>query len=104
MAESRSLQAAENLLEEIQILKDGGHIKCVLAGNKCDVETSERQVVNADAQALATKYGGTFLETSAKKNIGITEAFTEIGRLLTTNETETKKKKAGGGGKCCTVA
>ena len=103
ITESRSLEMAETLLEQIACLNDT-KFKFVLAGNKCDLE-GQRQVVQADAKALADKHGGTFIETSAKDKIGIQEAFKEIGRLLTQN-TAKGGKKAGKEGEtsCCTVA
>lgn len=98
---SPSLQAAENLLEEIQIIRDGEELKFVLAGNKCDIDQSERQVVNADAVALAQRFGGTFIETSAKTNVGINDVFAQLGHLLTAKPSG--HKKADGSGGCCLV-
>ena len=102
VAEALSLQAAENLLEEIQLIRDEEHIKFVLAGNKCDIDPSERQVVNADAEALAARYGGKFIETSARTNVGINEVFLEIARLAV--EKNEPRGGTSGGGNCCSVA
>lgn len=103
ITESRSLEMAENLLEQIACLNES-KFKFVLAGNKCDLD-SQRQVLQADAQALAEKHGGIFIETSAKDKIGIQEAFKEIGRMLTQTSTKGgKKNPKGQGGGCCTVA
>lgn len=102
LAESLSLQAAENLLEEIQLIRDEEHFKFVLAGNKCDIDPSERQIVNADAEALAARYGGKFIETSARTNVGINEVFLEIARLAV--EKNEPSRGTSGVGNCCSVA
>lgn len=62
----------------------------VLLGNKCDLV--EKKVVDTSrGQALADEYNIKFLETSAKNNINVEEAFFTIardikGRLIDTNE------------------
>lgn len=40
----------------------------------------------AEGEALARRYKMPFFETSAKKDIGVTEAFTEIARLVVARE------------------
>lgn len=62
----------------------------VLLGNKCDLV--EKKVVDTSrGQALADEYNIRFLETSAKNNINVEEAFFTIardikGRLIDSNE------------------
>lgn len=46
----------------------------LLIGNKCDL-TSQRQVLKAEGEALAKKFGYKFFETSVKSNINISKAF-----------------------------
>lgn len=94
--DSRSLQMAESLLEQIQLLKENEPFKFVLCGNKCDME-AQRQVPKPDGKNLADKYQGVFLETSALSKQNINEAFQQIGKLL-----KEKDGKAEGG--CCEVA
>lgn len=97
ITDSRSLQMADTLLEQIKLLRDeDGSFKFILAGNKCDMEP-QRQVSKADGKALADKYGGKFMETSALSQINISEAFQALGKLLQSNDAN----KSDGG--CCNV-
>ncbi|KAJ3086118.1 GTP-binding protein, partial [Quaeritorhiza haematococci] len=51
----------------------------ILVGNKCDM--LEKKVISKEqGQALADEYGIKFLETSAKSNIGVEEAFFTLAR------------------------
>jgi len=82
-------------------------IKCILIGTKCDLD--KREVSEEDGQTLGEKYGYKFLETSAKENININEAFEALvseimnnfkenrreSLTLSTNKVGKKKKK------CC---
>ena len=52
-------------------------INKILIGNKCDL-TSQRQVTLAQGEHLAREYEMMFLETSARSNINVTEAFLTI--------------------------
>ena len=52
-------------------------INKILIGNKCDL-TSQRQVTTAQGEQLAREYEMKFLETSARSNINVTEAFLTI--------------------------
>ena len=77
VAEALSLQAAENLLEEIQLIRDEEHIKFVLAGNKCDLDN--RQVTEEEAREFSFKRGAiAYVETSAKTGTGVLELFTKV--------------------------
>ncbi|CBY40563.1 unnamed protein product [Oikopleura dioica] len=50
----------------------------VLVGNKCDLE-SERVVGREQGVSLARSWGNcTFMETSAKAKINVSEAFTDL--------------------------
>ena len=54
----------------------------ILVGNKVDLET-ERAVTRAEAEAFATLYNlGGYFETSAKENIGVTEAFEALSKRV----------------------
>ena len=93
VAESRTLHTAQERLEEIKTIK-GENFKFILCGNKSDIPN--RNVTFEDGKNLASQYHGAFLETSAKKGTNITEAFQEIGNLLTKSN-----QKAEGG--CCRI-
>ena len=68
----KSLQIAEQKLQEIQDLKGKG-FPCVLVGNKTDIH--ERQVTFDTGLRSAVKYSASFIETSAKDNINISDIF-----------------------------
>ncbi|KAK3101207.1 hypothetical protein FSP39_001755 [Pinctada imbricata] len=66
-------------------------IPIMLCGNKSDLredaEKIGRKVVKYDdGQRLAREFDGLFIETSAKEGCNITEAVTELSRILATNE------------------
>lgn len=51
----------------------------ILVGNKCD--NNEARVISTEqAQALADELGLTYIETSAKSNINVEEAFITLAR------------------------
>jgi GTPase SAR1 family protein len=49
-------------------------VNVVLVGNKVDLD-SKRKVTTAEGQALAKEMGVPFFEVSARKNVGVDEAF-----------------------------
>eukprot|EP00034_Subulatomonas_tetraspora_P000855 GABW01001127.1.p1 GENE.GABW01001127.1~~GABW01001127.1.p1 ORF type:complete len:120 (+),score=33.11 GABW01001127.1:99-458(+) len=85
------------------------NVSKILIGNKCDKEDT-KVVDSAKARALANEYGIPFLETSAKTNVNVEEAFLMLTReikekLIDSQESAPADKldiKDGkhGGGKC----
>ena len=69
------------------------NVNKIIVGNKCDVDESARQVQASEGRALAEQYNVQFFETSAKANIGVSEAFDSI-----TRDVVTRLSKEGGGG------
>jgi GTPase SAR1 family protein len=74
----------------------------ILVGNKCDLD-EKRQVSYEQGKEFADTYGMKFIETSAKTNNNVQEAFytmtkeiisssKEKERILTKNENEKKEK------------
>jgi GTPase SAR1 family protein len=51
----------------------------ILIGNKCDWE-EKRAVTEEQGRALAEELGVPFMETSAKSNINVDEAFFSLAR------------------------
>ena len=83
----------------------------VLVGNKCDLEEN-RQVITEEGKRLAEEYGIPFLETSAKDNINVEDAFMKITRIviptlgpaapkIQLNQKSNNSSSSGGGKKCC---
>ena len=61
----------------------------VLIGNKCDLE--EKRVISFNqGKEFADTYGLKFIETSAKKNLNVNEAFETLGRELMAASSEKK--------------
>lgn len=54
-------------------------VEKMILGNKCDME--DKRVITAEqGQKLAAEYGVSFMETSAKANKNVEEAFMKIAR------------------------
>jgi small GTP-binding protein len=66
-------------------------VPLIVVGNKCDLE--DRQVSTEDGKQLAERQGLIFLETSAKTNLNIEEAFQELSKKLI--EAEASKPASG---------
>ncbi|KNC56354.1 Ras family protein [Thecamonas trahens ATCC 50062] len=72
-----SFEAIESVwLKEVQAYADP-YATLVLVGNKADMEDA-RVVDAAEASAYATSRGMTYLEASARNDIGIDETFTSL--------------------------
>ena len=70
-------------LRNISEYSNDGVEKLIL-GNKCDME-AQRRIPKAKGESVAKENGIRFLETSAKANINIEEAFLQIsGSILDT--------------------
>ncbi|KAJ3158408.1 GTP-binding protein [Geranomyces michiganensis] len=64
----------------------------ILVGNKCDM--LEKKVISKEqGQALADEYAIKFLETSAKSNIGVEEAFFTLARDIKKRLIDTQSEK-----------
>jgi hypothetical protein len=70
----------------------------VLIGNKCDVPEAEREVTKAEGEALAAEYNVAYFETSAKQNVGVSEAFGSITMDVVNRLSADPSGGAGGGG------
>ncbi|KAM7535224.1 hypothetical protein Aperf_G00000093777 [Anoplocephala perfoliata] len=70
-----------DLREHIIRVKDTNEVPIVLVGNKCDLE-DERAVGKEEGQKLARKWNCTFMETSAKLKINVSEIFADLVRQI----------------------
>ena len=86
-----SFNACKNYLEEVRINSDK---KCViyLVGNKIDLE-NERQITKEEAEDFAKKENIKYIETSAIKNMKVTEAFTSLLNSIYQIKKEDDKNK-----------
>lgn len=67
--------------QQIQRVKDTDYIPVVVVGNKSDLET-ERQVSYDEGLNLAKQMNAPFLETSAKQDVNVQDAFHDLARLV----------------------
>jgi Ras-related protein Rab-8A len=56
-------------------------VEKMILGNKCDME-DKRVITKEQGEKLAAEHGVPFMETSAKANINVEEAFTQIARAI----------------------
>jgi len=96
-----SFEKLENFFEQILRVTDKEKVPFMLTGNKSDLE-EQRQVETARGQELAAKYSCPFLETSAKTNTNVEEAFyTLIREVIKSKESSGGRNK--GKKKGCTL-
>ena len=80
----------QDLREQILRVKDSEEVPMVLVGNKCDLE-DERVVGKDQGLNMAKMFGNSsFMETSAKAKIGVTDIFFDLVRQI--NKTAPTKK------------
>ena len=75
-----SFKNLENWLIEIEKNSNQKVLK-ILIGNKCDL-TEDREITTEEGQTFANRNGMEFMETSAKMNTNVSEAFTTLGKLM----------------------
>ena len=75
-----SFKNLESWLIEIEKNSNQKVLK-ILIGNKCDL-TEEREITAEEGKAFALRNGMEFMETSAKMNTNVTEAFETLGKLM----------------------
>ena len=80
VTDKESFKNLSNWLIEIEKNANKNVLK-VLIGNKTDLE-DKRVVTYNQGKEFADTYGLKFLETSAKKNLNVSEAFITLGREL----------------------
>jgi Ras-related protein Rab-1A len=75
-----SFKNLENWFIEIEKNSNQKVLK-ILIGNKCDL-TEDREITTEEGQTFANRNGMEFMETSAKMNTNVSEAFTTLGKLM----------------------
>ena len=75
-----SFKNLENWLIEIEKNSSDKVLK-ILLGNKCDL-SDDREIQSEEGKAFAIRNGMEFMETSAKMNTNVSEAFETLGKLM----------------------
>ena len=91
VTDKESFKNLSNWLIEIE-KNASKNILRILIGNKCDLE-DKRVITYAQGKEFADTYGLKFIETSAKKNLNVSEAFETLGRELMNAGAEKKIEK-----------
>ena len=86
----KTFKSVEHWMDQIgdhvkKITKDNEYAvppKVILVGNKADIPDNQRQVTKERAQEMADKWGIGYIETSAKDNTNVQEAFMTITKLV----------------------
>eukprot|EP01111_Echinosteliopsis_oligospora_P018280 TRINITY_DN8282_c0_g1_i1.p1 TRINITY_DN8282_c0_g1~~TRINITY_DN8282_c0_g1_i1.p1 ORF type:complete len:215 (-),score=51.29 TRINITY_DN8282_c0_g1_i1:87-659(-) len=92
LSQRSSFEEAAMFREQILRAKDVERVPMVLVGNKCDL-INERQVSTAEATELAKSFRCRYIETSAKNNHNVHEAFFELVREVRGFDETTRDKK-----------
>ena len=91
VTDKESFKNLSNWLIEIE--KNGNkNVLKVLIGNKTDLE-DKRIISYNQGKEFADMYGLKFIETSAKKNMNVSEAFETLGREIMESNVEYKQSK-----------
>mmetsp|Transcript_45860 Transcript_45860/g.107617 ORF Transcript_45860/g.107617 Transcript_45860/m.107617 type:complete len:212 (+) Transcript_45860:204-839(+) len=98
VTDEQSFQNIRNWMGQIAQYA-ASNVNKILVGNKCDM-LDKKVIETARGQALADEYGIAFYETSAKNNINVDKAFTDIAkdvmvRLMEQEGKEGAAKKSG---------
>ncbi|KAI8077819.1 ras family-domain-containing protein [Halteromyces radiatus] len=96
VTDERSFGNVRNWFSNIEQHANEG-VNKILIGNKCDME-DKRVVTKEQGEALANELGIQFMETSAKANIGVEEAFFDLARdikkrLIDTQQTQQTRQR-----------
>ncbi|XP_067946080.1 ras-like protein 2 [Watersipora subatra] len=81
-ADKHSLESLRVLHKQIVRVKDRDNIPMVLIGNKCDLSRDLRSVSGEHGKALARELKLHYVETSAKLNLNVEQAFHDTARYI----------------------
>ena len=81
-----------NVANWLRIIQENSNpnVEKIILGNKCDM-WEKRKVSKERAEAIAREDGIKFMETSAKTNVNIEEAFLQISECILDKNIDTKK-------------
>lgn len=82
----------EDLRDQILRVKDTDNVPMVLVGNKCDLE-DERVIGKDQGNQRAKQWGCSFIESSAKAKINVSEIFFSLVRQINESTPDTTKKE-----------
>lgn len=69
----------------------------MIVGNKCDIQGQARRISQEQGKKLAQSLKGGFVETSARENVNVSNAFE---MMIAEIERSSEPEKPAGGGKC----
>lgn len=83
----------ERFKNQITRVKDEPNVPTMLVGNKCD-KADEREVSFEEGQALASRLGCQFVETSAKTCVNVDKAYLNVVRMIREQRGEIVNKQS----------
>ena len=87
---------------EIIEMNESSYVSFVICGNKTDL-SDKRKVSTEEGQSLAESLGCQFIETSAKTNENVNEAFFAVVRESRLHDNDNKSGDGDEGGKWCII-
>ena len=99
-----SLEALTPLHEQIVKVQGRSNVPIIIAANKSDLEPDQWQFNSNEGEDLVAQFGGEYVETSAKDNSGINDAFLHLIDMMVMNPhvlPKTEIKKSHGRKKHC---
>ena len=100
----QTFSGIKSIHQEIQDIRNAAPVPILLVGNKCDLPLDLREVSFQEGAALARELGCGFMETSAKGDTNVDEAFHYLVRAIRdpppaeppTNDEEDPGSRVGG--------
>ena len=90
-------------MQSIESNCDGKAVNKILIANKADL-VNKRVVTMEQGQQLAKEFGISYLETSAKDNVNVTDAFMQLATVICARLRDEKDRVLGGSEVAATIA